>query len=195
MRINPKLATLALLVSALISDSALAISPPWYRVQKLYANSVGASPCVTVRELTNRTQRRYNLRIDACEDQVAEALTSVFRRRWKLGGVTLIVKVYDSQGKLVIPGTSQTLKERFNNALKDNPYIHKVHTVNSPLTHLNMVAVECKKEIIQFWNDNIGDLYGNENYVAADVFREITSRKFRGINMFAGWSTYMAPQK
>ena len=187
----------AIFISIFIARPSIALSPPWWGTQRLYANSFGASPCITVQDLEEKSSKKYILRIDACQDAVAEALATILKRKWSFGRVKVYVRVYGPEGAQARPlplgaGSYEELKALLEKAMLDNPYFVAVREVENPMTHEAVLFVECTKEVIQFWNDNLGDLYGNENYVAAAVFSGVTSRVFPGHRMFSGYTTAVA---
>ena len=47
--------------------------------------------------------------------------------------------------------------------------------------------IEAQRKVVQFWNDNIGDRYGNTNAVAATVFAEVCCSSIA--NTIIEWTT------
>lgn len=185
---------LVLSLGVFASARAEALSPPWWSMQRVYAYSYGASPCLVVDDLVQQGEARYLLRIHACTQETADALASLLRLRWNLGGVRLIVKVFgpgSSHADAYVYGTAsaEQLRERLENALNGNPYLAEIREVIDPMTQKAKVFVVCTKEVIQFWDDNLGDLFGNHNLVAAEAFRQVTKKNFKGSRKFGGWST------
>ena len=106
--------------------------------------------------------------------------------RLQLRRIRVAVRVLDPDGNLVVSGApeppenpTEAIADHFRKALRGNPYFSQFHEVNAgpPFAFL---FIEFKAEIIQYWNDNIGDYYGNANSVAAEVFQAVCGETFFG---------------
>ncbi len=194
MRKNSSAFAAAVLSLALCAASAEALSPPWHQLQRKLAYSYGANPCVAVGEAEQVKRREYTVRIDACSDAAASALATVLRRSWPMGGVRVTVRVFTPGGAeaapLPFPAGSDPLeiaKGAFETALDGNEYFTAVREYVDPMTRTTRLFVEFKKAVIQFWNDDLSDLYGNFNDVAENVFSGVSRSTFKRREI--GWST------
>ncbi len=173
-----------LLVSALllVCMNAVAMSPPQYILQSQLEHSIGASPCVTVKEVREEDSLSI-IDVVGCDEAVCAGLAYVLKREYNFGGIKVQVRVLDKNGNLVEAQETlgddpmSEMKKLFQDALKDNPYFSKVIDSEQDF-FMPAMWLEFKAEIIQFFTDNIGDFYGNGNFVATDVFREVMINDF-----------------
>jgi hypothetical protein len=173
-----------LLISTLllVCMNALALSPPQYTLQNQLENSIGASPCVTVQEIREENGV-FLIDVVGCDEAVCAGLAYVLKPEYNYGGIQVQVRVLDKNGVLVEAQESlgddpmSEIKKLFQDALKDNPYFSKVIDSEQGF-FMPALWLEFQAEIIQFFTDNIGDFYGNGNYVAADVFSEVMINDF-----------------
>ncbi len=173
-----------LLVSTflLVCLNAVALSPPQYILHNKLVNSIGASPCVNVQEIREENGV-WLIDVVGCDEAVCAGLAYVLIPEYNYGGIQVQVRVLDKNGALVEAQESlgedpmSEIKKIFQDALKDNPYFSRVIDSEQGF-FMPTLWLEFKAEVIQFFADNIGDFYGNGNYVAADVFSEIMINSF-----------------
>ena len=77
------------------------------------------------------------------------------------------------------------VKRQFRAALTRNRLYVATH-VNQTESFSKFLWVEVAKRVIQFWNDNLGDYYGNQNEVAARAFAYMFAAKVFSMN--ESWS-------
>jgi hypothetical protein len=144
--------------------------PPIYYQAATLKSTVGASPCVNVEPPSDSGGK---ITVTSCTEAVAQALQFVL-------GNTKRVTFVDVSGKVIPPlseekeeKTTAFVRAQIERALDGNGLFVKVHVMPIP----NTLSVEFRKEVIQFWADNIFDPYGNNNFVAADLFRSVLKTK------------------
>lgn len=170
-------------VLALHSGTAAGLSPPQYTLWRQVCASIGASPLVQIGQMREIDDGHYEFDVLArCRD-VSAALATVLTSEYDFGGIQVKIYVLNHDGSPALsPFQSKTptieeIKACFVKALAGNPYISRIIPARGSVFDC-AVWVECKRKIIQFWNDNIGDYYGNDVYVAADVFRAVMCTSF-----------------
>jgi hypothetical protein len=165
------------------------LSPPWYTLHHKITHSIGADPTIHVLPLREEGSKCY---IDVLCTDIEEAypLASLLRPRYDLGNITVFVQVLDPSRKPIKPewptGCEPTdcLYLVVTKALKNNPlFVQAIKPVFPPgippPPHSDVVAV-IKKVVIQFWNDDLSDFYGNFNGVAENVFKEVILEEYPG---------------
>jgi hypothetical protein len=192
MRVKTSAISLAIVSSFLVVASAFALSPPQYTLQKYLMHSIGANPQVDVGEVYEIEGIFY---IDVCgkTNKVAEALSVILKKEWELGPT--IVRVLDSGGSEVVPpdplpGESfmHFVRRQFRAALTRNRLYVTTH-VNQTESFPKFLWVEVAKRVVQFWNDNLGDYYGNHNEVAASAFAYVCNESFFNERILVQWTT------
>ena len=172
-------------VSLFVAASVPAISPPQYSLQRQLESSFGADPCVTVSEVYEQGDG-WMIDVQGCDVEINSGLAFVLKKDYDFGGIRVTVRVLDSDGNPVVddaplvpddPG--ETVREFFHKALRDNPYFAQFPGQDGGSV-IPFVWIEIETEVIQYWNDNIGDFYGNDNRVAASVFQEVCNLDFFG---------------
>lgn len=172
------------------TNTCWALSPPWNMVGAELSQTIGLSPCVQVGEVQGNG-RRYTINVQGCTDDVAQSLAVILVTAYKFGNVHLQVRVLDPAGQLVLPkipisgDVISAVENCFETALAQNPLFVVVHTDSVLLS----LYVEMRKEVVQFWTDNLGDYNGNSNKVAADAFRDICQSSYSKNSVLVGWST------
>lgn len=163
------------------------LSPPWYTLHHKITHSIGADPTVHVLPLREEGSKCY---IDVvCTDyEEAYPMASILRPQYDMGNITVFVQVLDRSGNPIKPEWPTGCKPVdclymvVTKALKNNPLF--VGAVKPefppgipPPPHGDVVAI-IKKVVIQFWNDDLSDYYGNFNGVAQNVFKEVVREEY-----------------
>ena len=167
--------TLIVLVGTLIGASqALALSPPWIVFQNEAKASLGADSCVHVDDLDLIATNTYNLDIHVlCDNDKAGDLSKFATRTAIVGGAAINIRVID-QFHHVVPATPISTNvrragEELANALSTNFFFLDILPPKFPVD----VSAEFCMGVVQFFADNIGDFYRNENVVAAQAFEDV----------------------
>lgn len=163
---------LFLFVTALgISQSAFALSPPWYRLQALLKTTLEKDPCVKVDKLTGEGLNMEVL-VNVCNYNKAQALAALISKKHSYGPrLTLAIKV--AYNNSVVSGSAPTNTTEALNLISESfagneLFVKVIQTQNTPIGF-----VEFKPQIVQYYSDDISDWYRNTNLVAADAFKGI----------------------
>lgn len=159
------------------------LSPPWYTLWNEIKASIGNDTAVTVNPLDTKSSP-YLVPITVADHDKAVAIASVMALRHQMGNITVDVQVKDREGRIVspeIPESVEKLAEMVKKALGDNTWF--VEVVVKPLFMREVVFVVFKKAVIQFFNDDLSDLYNNYNNVVAFVFRDVLNPAPGGISI------------
>ena len=154
---------------------AMTMIAPWidfYReVEALFKNDP------SVRVLYNDEQKELRLYVD--DPDKAYALTEVMPIDKVFGNVKL--DIYIIPGNSLAKSTTIKPEEYFQHIFKNNPILIDVQSVygvfSNPITY-----VVFRKEVVQYFNDDLGDINGLRSTlwedIARDVFTEIDSVYF-----------------
>ena len=183
-------------VGCLTAVSAWAISPPQYELQRKLAASVGASPFVEVGQV-HEVDDSYLIDITTSYESTARGLSFILTREYDFGGIRVTVRVLDQHGVVTsvddaaLPGQTpvETAVAYFHDALLQNPL---VASFGPGSMFVGDFSVEVRPEILQFWNDDIGDPNGLSHLLAATVFRDVARPSFIAGTVTMVFST--APQ-
>lgn len=140
---------------------------PWYRLYREISEMFRKDPDVSVLfDLENMQIRLYVSNSDK-----AEALAQVLVTQHVFGDVTVDVSVIPSNGESNSEMKNVIGKNLYFWALKDNPALSYVRDVKSPLGDFTYVVF--KAEVVQFFNDDLGDVNGNCSTLYQEIAKEI----------------------
>ena len=103
----------------------------------------------------------------------AEALTRLFPTEYVFGNFTLTVTIVPANTEKVTFSTNYA--DLYNYAFRDNPIFSFTKTIQGIFSN-DLTYVVFKNRVVQFFNDDLSDIYGNCNtlyqFIAKDVFGE-----------------------
>ena len=163
------------------------LSPPWYTLWNEIKSTIGNDSEITVDDL-NTASLPYIIPVQVKNDQKAVAIATIVSLHHQLGNISIDIQVKDANGnevKPIYPTTAKDLASVVELALSTNPWFKKV-TIKpfSPFPgSKDAVYIILSKAVIQFYNDDLSDLYYNYNNVVAYVFREVLNSAVSGISI------------
>lgn len=105
----------------------------------------------------------------------ADALASIIKNEMTFGNVKLFIEIVPANGAL--PMIAATVKPgTFEDAFKDNGAFSFVKRIAGIFSN-DLTYVVFKNKVVQFFNDDLGDIYGNcstlYQNIAKDIFNEL----------------------
>jgi len=167
-----------------ISENKLRLSPPWYTFFNYVINSVGRDRCVEVFEMQEISDGNFLIPIEVRGRDKAIALATILVPCVNFGNINVRIEVIQC-GQVVKPDDrcqdECSLMRIFEEAFGTNHYYEYVEfrRVFSSI----IVFPVFKKEVIQFFNDDLSDLNNSFNGVAAHVFAEVLEKQIDGISI------------
>jgi hypothetical protein len=164
------------------------MNPPWITLWNQVRGSIGNDPRVTTTRL-DQSRQPYLIRITVRDNAKAVGLASLVKRRHNFGNITVVVRIEDRQGNhvnRVVPKSPRELAGLVRSAFTRNGWYRKV-LVKEFFGRLRVYAVFAKK-VVQFYNDDLSDLYGNYNGVAGAVFADVLGARFGGFELICSTS-------
>lgn len=147
------------------------MSPPWYNYVDEIMALFGRDPEINIS--FDPDTMRLDLYVDNTDK--ACALQELLPTDIDFGGVDLNISVIPANK--MIENTNARLYEV---AFRGNPVVTDVVDVEEVFS--NPIAyVVFKKEVVQYYSDNLGDLYGNTNTLLQDIAKRIFADKDEGI--------------
>ena len=158
------------------------LSPPWYTFFNFLKHSVGADRCVEVLEMRELSDGKFLVEVDVKDRHRAAAMANILLPHKNFGNIDVSVEVSHC-GRIVRPGepprSARDLVRLFEEAFCTNRYFERAESARVPGG--TWVFPVFAKAVIQFFNDDISDLYSNFNGVAADVFAEVLMLSVNGV--------------
>jgi hypothetical protein len=163
------------------------LSPPHYTLWNEIKASIGRDPGVTVNPL-DTSSSPFIVPIDVADHDKAVAIASIMTLLHQLGNIRVEVQVKDGEANPVFPEVPESVQQLANmveKALGDNDWFVKV--VTKPLVPKSsriIVFAVFQKAVIQFFNDDLSDLYHNYNNVVAFVFSDVLNPAPGGFSLY-----------
>lgn len=99
------------------------------------------------------------------------ALKNILFQTVRFGNVVLHIDIcYKGETCTKTPKLA-SIVDYYEALLEDNPHLSRIECVEKPMGFATYVVF--KKEVIQFYNDDTSDLYGNWNGLCEDIARKI----------------------
>jgi len=159
------------------------LSPPQWTLWKKIRYTVGETPGVTVDPL-DESATPFVVRIHVQHLATAQAFAAILEPEHELGNMVVKVVVLDDSGSPATPqkvDSSSMVALAFHNALRANPMFVLAREYND-----RAVGVIFTRSVVQFYNDDGGELYSNFNGVAAQVFGDLVTRRYPGVRVWLG---------
>lgn len=146
-------------------------SPPWYTYHHKLVAMFSRDKDVRVRDLAELGEGRYETLILVNEIRKAQALKTLLKQP-EMGNITFHITILGPDENGGIPGSPHYQEwELFENALTGNDCF--VGIDKDTLGYFSMKYCIFKKDVIQFWNDNLADYKGNISCLMESIAREI----------------------
>ena len=141
---------------------ALKLSPPWAKVAAEMSQMFKYDAEVHV--VYDEDEQVISLFVD--NSGKAFALMNLLPEEYVFGNVTLKVKVIPANGLKASTGSL------FATAFENNGAFSFVKEIKGIFTN-NLTYVVFKKRVVQFFNDNLGDYYGNCSTLYEEIARDL----------------------
>lgn len=155
-------------------ESLIKLSPPWYTFFNFVKHSVGNDRCVEVCDMKEISEREFLIQVDVKDRSRAIAMATILVPCKNFGNIDVHIEVSHC-GRAICPNDRcldvRNLVRFIEEAFCTNGYFEYVESVK--MFGADIVFPVFTKGVIQFFNDDISDLYNNYNGVIADVFAEV----------------------
>lgn len=145
------------------------LSPPWH----IYANYIKSifqkDPEVTIIVPEETEKSEFVITIKCTNKIKTFAISELLANEIQMGNITVIINC-------VYTGSTQVDYNVLNAALSNNPEVSEIVKETSAMMIENTFCV-FKKNVIQFFDDNIGDINGNFSGLAEDISRQIFNKE------------------
>lgn len=161
-----------------MEKSNVSISPPWCEyAEKLKALFKG-DPRVSVGEIGDtQTPGHKALSIEVLTHKKFVALEKILPKKVTFGNISLEILLFDKENTT----PEDNIYALYKDAFAGNYAVEKV-IETTDATGLPHLYICFKPEVVQFYNDNMGDYYGNWNGLAQDIAREVFDKAPLGVH-------------
>lgn len=155
--------------AARVIKKPVGVEAPWYRFYKIIYNLFAKDESVTV-ESSDEVKGIFTIDISCANPLKLAAIRQVFGDERTMGNIKVLITYTEPKVE-----RSLTLEE-FALAFKDTGLLVDVKEAPLPDGELASFPIMVK-DVIQFYNDNINDYYGNLTLTVADAVREVMDMK------------------
>ncbi len=146
------------------------LSPPWYAYHRKVQAMFGRDPEVHVKDLAEIGECRYSYMILISDKEKAKAIKAILPQNVKMGNIEIDLAILGPDEDDIDP-LDKSDSEIYETAFSENPIFEK--TAVRSFGPFETSYCIFKKEVIQFWNDDLYDYYGNYSRLASDIAREL----------------------
>lgn len=157
-----------------VKEKEVGISSPWMTYYKKLVALFGDDPELEVSWKEEGAEK--SVIIASTNTFKIMALEKLLDPKITFGNITLTVKC------LVKDGSEDSASAIFRTAFAGNPHISEVIDQKT-MGCIEQTFVLFKPEVIQFFNDDITDYYGNWNGLAEDLMRDVIKQEFVNVNI------------
>lgn len=145
-------------------DKKTKLAPPWVGYANKFDQMFGKDPQIHIK--FDDENCRLKVRVDS--QKKYEALKELLPSKVSFGNINLYIDLIPSNAMV---GKSD-VASLFADAFEDNPVLEDIIEIpgvfNNKLTYIVF-----KKEVVQYWNDNLGDPHGLVSTLYQDIAKDI----------------------
>lgn len=152
------------------------LSPPWITWLSEIEQMFGQDPDIKI------SYDDYTIKLYVANAEKAAALDCVLPCAREFGNVIMYLKVVppNEENKTFDKNDGASIYETI---FKNNPVLSFIRKVEGPFT-FNATYVVFKNKVVQYFNDNLNDIYGNTSTLYEDIARDIFVDYTREITVF-----------
>lgn len=143
------------------------LSAPWTCYGKLIYNLFEKDKSIEITKDNEESGGIYNIYIKSAEATKLAAIKKILGEEVPMGNITIVLNYEDTSD-------SATLED-YKEAFKDTGYLVACESIETAIGNYDCPIFA--KEIIQFFNDDTSDIYGNKNIIVADAVKEVAQNK------------------
>lgn len=138
------------------------LSPPWIKLQHEFEAMFGKDPDIKVVSDSDD----HSITLFVSDEDKADALSTLLPDKKIFGNVIVYINVVPANEDI------ETILSIFNKAFSGNPVFAYSKSVDDPASFSTNYLV-FKKEVVQFFMDNLADANGVESMLYQDIARDI----------------------
>ena len=139
---------------------------PWQEYYNQVNELFGKDPEIAIEfdDPLNSPDKRLTLMVE--NEEKADALAKILPFEREFGGVKLHIDIVPANKEPIGP-------EIIEKAFQGNPVFNQLIMIDDPQSGWSMAYCEFKKDVVQYWGDNLGDPRGNISTLYEDIAREV----------------------
>jgi len=146
-----------------VSEQKIGLSAPWYTYYNSLKALFGKDPDITISPLEDDDD--LSVKMSVANAEKASAIAKLLPEDVTFGARKMKVLVVSEDS-----GEDATV-DLYRKAFSDNPVVSRIETVNGGIGKFSYVVF--KPEVVQYYNDNLGDINGNRTALYEELAKEI----------------------
>lgn len=142
------------------------LSPPWIETLSKLTAMFEEDPDINI-----KYDGEYNVKLYVNNVDKANALYYLLKDEYHYGNILFTVDVIPPNGEVNFSIIKETV-QLYAAAFKNNPVFSFIHKVEG-IFGFNATYVVFKNKVVQYFNDNLNDIYGNTSTLYEDIARDI----------------------
>ena len=151
-----------------MEDIRLKLSPPWVTYVNELIALFGEDPEINIKYDNYETK----VKLYVNNQEKAEALCALLPMTKYFGNVALYIDIIPANGDKVYIGSCRDIKTIYETAFKGNPVFSFVYKVEGIFAN-SLIYVIFKNKVVQFFNDNLNDVYGNVSTLYQEIAKDV----------------------
>ena len=151
-----------------MQDIRMKLSPPWCTYVNELIALFGEDPEINIKY--DNSGRVVKLFVN--NQDKADALCELLPSCKYYGNIDLMIDIIPSNGEKQYIGSCRDIKTVYEMAFKGNPVFSFVHEVQGIFSN-SIIYVVFKNKVVQFFNDNLNDIYGNISTLYQEIAKDV----------------------
>jgi len=150
-------------------STAMKLSPPWVSYHKMVLALFAEDSEVQIRNIYSDDGKNYTYVVLCNTSEKAVALKTLLKTG-EFGDITVTAIVYGPEENAEVAPSEEVNSELIEDAFFNNPIFVEMVSGGGPFEVFYCVFA---RRVIQFWSDNLNDLWGNTSTLAENIAREV----------------------
>lgn len=150
-------------VERVVKKTSLKIEAPWYRFYKILVSLFANDASINIK-CSDVSNEIFAINFTSVDTRKLAAIRKVIGEERQMGNTRVLITYSDEASPLSL--------DEFVAAFKDTGYLVDAKTAETPTGDPIFFPI-MKKDIIQFYNDNLNDYYGNLSLTVTDAVKEV----------------------
>ena len=147
------------------------LSPPWIETLSKLKAMFGEDPDINI-----KYEGKYSVKLYVNDCNKAAALCYLLKSEYNYGNINFSIVIIPSNGECTLELEDSV--KMYETAFKNNPVLSFIHKVEGPFG-FHAIYVVFKNKVVQYFNDNLNDIYGNTSTLYEDIARDIFNEEAR----------------
>lgn len=145
------------------TNANVALQSPWVTLYNEITAIFRRDSELQISSLTEEEGGIYIFSISSSNSIKIDSISKILKNEFNFGNVKLVIEFLVEEGDI---------KQTVENAFRGNDIFRGIEVGGNPLIGDTYYGL-FKKEVLQFFNDNIADYFGNKSILAEDIAKEI----------------------